>query len=76
MIHGRHIRAARALLNMKQSELAEAAGISHGGLKKIEAGRVKPREKTMAAILEVLAGRGIEFLDHRGSVFVGFVWTC
>lgn len=67
MINGRQIRAARALLDMSQDELAEAAGLTPQAIRKIESGLVSPREGTMADISRVFDERGVEFIDNRGA---------
>lgn len=60
MITPEQIRAARAMLNIKQSELAEAAGISLATLNNIERGIGDPRASTIHAIESALAVGGIE----------------
>lgn len=69
MITGRQIRAARALIDMSQDELAQAAGLTPQGLRKIESGDVQPREGTMADIVRVFNERGLEFTDNNGVKF-------
>lgn len=66
MIVGRQIRAARALLDMSQDELAEAAGLTPQAIRKIEGGDVQPREGTIADITRVFNDRGLEFTDNSG----------
>jgi transcriptional regulator with XRE-family HTH domain len=55
------IRAARALIGAKQSDLAKAAGISLATLNNIERGVGDPRTSTLDAIVGALDGAGIEF---------------
>ena len=62
MITAAHIRAARALLDITQAELAERAGISKTGLNNIERGNTDPKASTLNAVADALAGAGIEFL--------------
>lgn len=69
MIVGRQIRAARALLDMSQDELAEAAGLTPQAIRKIESGDVQPREGTIADITRVFNERGLEFTDNSGVKF-------
>ncbi len=69
MITGRQIRAARALIDMSQDELAQAAGLTPQGLRKIESGDVQPREGTLADIAKVFDLRGLEFTEHQGVRF-------
>jgi len=66
MIVGRQIRAARALLDMSQDELAEAAGLTPQAIRKIEGGDVQPREGTIADITRVFDERGLEFTENTG----------
>lgn len=66
MITGRQIRAARALLDISQDELANAAGLTKQGISKIEDGSVQPREGTITDIIRVFRDRGIEFTSDEG----------
>ncbi|MFA4994257.1 MAG: helix-turn-helix transcriptional regulator [Bdellovibrionales bacterium] len=66
MITGRQIRAARALLDMSQDDLANAAGLTKQGISKIEDGSVQPREGTIADIMKVFREKGIEFTENQG----------
>lgn len=59
----RQIRAARAMLEIKQKDLAAAAGISLATLNNIERGVADPRSSTLAAIERALAAVGIEVGD-------------
>lgn len=65
-VTGRQIEAARALLNLSQSELAASLGMLPPALARIEAGRVQPRIATLAKIVAELERRGIEFVNGRG----------
>lgn len=70
MITPAQIRGARAMLNMKQTELASAAGVSEMSIKNIERGATDPRASTLLAIQNALEGAGIVFLPAdtgRGS---------
>jgi len=64
------IRAARALIGAKQSDLARAAGVSLATLNNIERGVGDPRSSTLERIETALAGAGVEFEDdaERESV--------
>ncbi len=59
----RQIRAARAMLEIKQKDLARAAGISLATLNNIERGVADPRSSTLAAIERALATVGVEVGD-------------
>lgn len=63
MITPRQIRAARAMLNVKQKELAAVAGVSLATLNNIERGVADPRSSTLAAIERALSAAGIHASD-------------
>ena len=60
MLTPSRLRAARAIINAKQSDLAKAAGISLATLNNIERGIGDPRTSTLEAIETALAGAGVE----------------
>lgn len=60
MISAAQIRAGRALIGAKQSELADAAGISLATLNNIERGIGDPRSSTLEAIEQALKDAGVE----------------
>lgn len=62
MITPRQIRAARALLDWSQQELADRAIISLNALARLERGVVDPRASTLSAVEKALTKAGIEFL--------------
>lgn len=66
MITVDQIKAARALLNLKQSEVAEAAHISLTSFNNIERGVTSPRVSTLKAIREALENAGAEFIANDG----------
>lgn len=66
MITGRQIRAARALLDISQDDLAIAAGLTKQGISKIEDGSVQPREGTITDITRVFRDKGVEFTENQG----------
>lgn len=68
MITPAQIRAARALIGWKQTELAAAAGLSEMSVKNIERGSTDPRVSTLEAIKAALESAGVEFInDERGD---------
>ncbi len=66
MISSAQIRAGRALINAKQTELAAASGISLATLNNIERGLGDPRASTLRAIESALNLAGVE-VDRDGS---------
>lgn len=66
MISTQQIKAARALLNWKQSDLAEASGVSIPAIAKIEMGTANPRQATMDALSRAFENAGLEFLGNHG----------
>lgn len=63
MVTPRQIRAARALLDWSQQELADKAIVSLNALARLERGAVDPRMSTMAAVEKALTKAGIEFIS-------------
>ena len=58
------IRAARALLGWKQTDLAEHSGISVPSIKNVERGATDPRMSTIEAIQRAFEMAGVEFSEH------------
>ena len=68
MIVVEQIRGARAMLGMKQGDLAKQAGISVSTLNNIERGvQTDPKISTLRAIQHALEQDGIEFTDSDGG---------
>lgn len=65
VITGRHIRAARALLGLSQSELAKKAKVALRTLSRMEEtdGAVSARTATLNNIVAALEKAGVEFLN-------------
>lgn len=63
MITPAQLRAARALLGWKQTDLARESGVSEVSIKNIERGATDPRVSTMQAIQDAFARADIEFLE-------------
>lgn len=66
MIDYRQIRAARALLNWSQPDLARAAGLATSSIKNIESESGIARKETLDQIYDALDRNGIEFLPGSG----------
>jgi len=65
----RQVKAARALLDWSQEELALGAGVSLPTIKRLEAtdGPLGGRSETGEKIQRALQGAGIEFIDENGG---------
>src|SRR5215831_12611319 len=63
MITAGQIRAARALIGWKQTDLAKRSGISEISIKNIERGVTDPRYKTLEAIQAAFEKAGVVFLE-------------
>lgn len=70
MINGRQIRAARALIDMSQDELATLTGLTPQAIRKIESGSVQPREGTISDIVKAFWEYRLEFTDNQGVRFI------
>jgi predicted transcriptional regulator len=57
------IRAARALIGWKQSDLAREAKVSEMAIKRLESGGSDPRVSTIDAIQRAFDQAGVVFLD-------------
>lgn len=66
MIDYRQIRAARALLNWSQADLARATDMATSSIKNIESESASARKETMAHIQNAFDLNGIEFLPCTG----------
>ncbi len=60
------IRAARALLDWSQSDLADKADLSQTGIARIENGTNRPNTSTLEKIKAAFEGADIEFLGGNG----------
>lgn len=61
------LRAARALINWTQADVARAARISEISVKNIERGVTDPRVATMTAITRALERGGVVFVPENGG---------
>jgi transcriptional regulator with XRE-family HTH domain len=66
MVTADQIRAARALLRLDQSDLAQRAGVSLTTVRRVERGAEKARISTraVASIQTALEAAGAEFIDN------------
>lgn len=65
----RQIRAARALLNWSQADLAEASGVARSSIKNIENEITVARRDTLRDIQDAFENCGLEFLPGSGVRF-------
>lgn len=60
-------RAARALLNLDQNDLAARASVSRGVIIDFEKGKRTPGTNNLAAIRTALEAAGVDFIDPNGG---------
>ena len=66
MLDPKLIKAARALLNWTQGELAKHSGLSLPAIANIERGTAQPRQDTLQKLQRTFETGGVEFLDPPG----------
>lgn len=66
VLGARQIKAARALLDWSQEDLALAAQLSIATIRKLELGYISPRLSTTSVIRRAIENAGLEFIDHEG----------
>lgn len=69
MITREQMKAARALLDWSQKDLAENAGVSEPTIKLIETAKIHSKPDTLLQIQESIESAGIEFLPQNGVRF-------
>ena len=60
-------RAARALLDWSQQELATRAKVGVVTVRQLEAGIKEPRRATLTVVKQALESGGVEFIDENGG---------
>jgi predicted transcriptional regulator len=65
-ISSHQIKAARALLDWSQDDLAKATILSVATIRKLELGHISPRHSTTHAIRQTLENAGLEFIQSDG----------
>ncbi len=73
MITPAQIRAARALIGWKQTDLARESGLSEISIKNIERGKTDPRASTLGAIQSALERAGVSFIRDMASGAIGIM---
>lgn len=69
MIAREQIKAARALLDWSQKDLAEKSGVSEATIKLIETAKIHSKPDTLQQIQDSIETAGIEFLPQKGVRF-------
>ena len=67
MITAEQCRAARALLDWGQAELADKAGVGIVTVRQIEAGGHDARRATLQVIKNAFEIAGVQFIDENGG---------
>ncbi|MDR5729615.1 MAG: helix-turn-helix domain-containing protein [Terriglobia bacterium] len=67
MISPRQIRAARALLDWSQQDLADKGILSLNAVTRLERDQVDPRVSTITAVQRALVRGGVEFISEEAS---------
>jgi transcriptional regulator with XRE-family HTH domain len=67
MIAPSQSRAARALINWSQSQLADASGVSVSTVRDFETSKRTPIGNNLAAIRAALEAAGVEFIAENGG---------
>lgn len=75
MITGSQLRAARALLDWTQDELATNAGVASRTIRLLESGSRKPYDRTLGQLQGTLEAAGIQFLESDAGVGVMLIDT-
>ena len=67
MISPQQCRAARALLDWSQQQLADRANVGIVTIRQLEAGVHEPRRATLDVVRRALEAGGVEFIDENGG---------
>jgi DNA-binding XRE family transcriptional regulator len=67
MITSAQIRGARAMLELSQTDLAKAAGLSKTAIGDFEMGISRPKTSTLASMQRALEIAGVIFIDENGE---------
>lgn len=67
MLSAAQCRAARALLEWTQPELADASGLTLTAIVRFETGVTSPRQATFTALVDAFSRAGIVFINARNA---------
>ena len=67
MISPQQCRAARALLDWSQQQLADRANVGIVTIRQLEASVHEPRRATLDVVRRALEAGGVEFIDENGG---------
>ena len=67
MISPSQCRAARALLDWSQQDLADHAKVGIVTVRQLEAGVHEPRRATLDVVRRALEAAGVDFIDENGG---------
>ncbi|WP_197031538.1 MULTISPECIES: helix-turn-helix domain-containing protein [Mesorhizobium] len=67
MMNSAQCRAARALLDWSQQELADASKIGNATIRNFEAGRSEPQHATLDLLRRTFEDAGVVFIDANGD---------
>jgi DNA-binding XRE family transcriptional regulator len=67
MITPAQCRAARALIDWTQQDLAKAAGVGKVTVRQFEMGNAEPRQATLTVMKMALEDAGVEFIKENGG---------
>jgi predicted transcriptional regulator len=67
IVTGRQLKAARALIGMEQTDLADKAGVAIGTIRRMEGfeGEIAAHTATLLKVQKALEKAGVEFLNHE-----------
>jgi transcriptional regulator with XRE-family HTH domain len=67
MMTSAQCRAARALLDWSQQQLADASKVGNATIRNFEGGKSSPQNATLDVLRRALEAAGVEFIPENGS---------
>ena len=71
IVSAAQLRAARAMLGLKQEEVARASAVARPTITEIESGRRVPHARTLIDLVRVYESCGIEFIEEADGTGPG-----